>query len=154
MLLNLYITTDDMRVLNKTLTLVKNISAIPVEGVSILTPKFIIEYDTDIKNANYCYISELSRYYFINEIVLLTGNRIQLNCTVDVLKTYANDLKNCLAVITRSESIGKPTKIIDKSLPIDPNKKELLTAKKDFTTNFNNMYLVRVRESAVKYTEV
>lgn len=151
MLLNLYTTTDDTRVLNKTLTAVKDINAVPVDGVTLLNPQFIVEYDSSILNANYCYISELQRYYYITNIVLMRGNRMQFNCAVDVLKTYADDIKNCTAVITRSESIGKPTQIIDKMLPIDPNKKELLTAKKDFVTNYNNMYLVRVRESSVKY---
>lgn len=152
MTLNLYKTSDDTRILNKTLTAVKDITAIPVENVSILTPSFVVEYDADILTANYCYIETLNRYYYINEIMLLRGNRLQFKCAVDVLKTYATDITKCSAIITRSESVGTPTNIPDKSLPISPNKKELLTAKSDFNVRAGNTYFVRVRESSVKYS--
>ena len=151
-ILNLYNTTDDTRVINKTLTAVKDITATPVENVSLLSPSFIVEYDATILTANYCYIADLNRYYYIREITLLRGNRLQFSCSVDVLKTYATDILKCDAVITRSESIGKPSNVPDKSLPINPNKKELLTAKSDFNVNSGNTYLVRVRESTVKYS--
>lgn len=154
MLLNLYSTTDDTRKLEKALTTVKNITAIPSENVTMLAPAFIVEYDRAILAANYCFIPEFGRYYFIRDITLLKGNRLQINCSVDVLKTYADDLKNCTAVIIRNGGIGEPSMIPDNQLPINPNKKELLTKTVNFaidTTN-TNLYLVQIKSSP--YREV
>lgn len=154
MLLNLYSTTDDTRKVDKTLTAIKDITAIPSDNVTMLTPAFIVEYDNTILAANYCYIAEFNRYYFIHDITLLRGNRMQLNCAVDVLKTYADDLKNCTAVIIRNGGIGEPSMIPDNQLPINPNKKELLTKTVNFaidTTN-TNLYLVQIKSSP--YREV
>lgn len=150
--ITLYGTTDDARVIDKTLTTVKSISAKPVEPMTILTPRFTIDYDADVIAANYAYISDFGRYYYITDISITTGNRMTITLKVDVLKTYADDIKECSVVVSRSEAAGNPTYIPDSSLPINPNKKELLTAKSDFTTNDGNIYLVRVKESTVKYS--
>lgn len=147
----LYGTTDDSRVIDKTLTTVKSITAKPVEPMTILTPRVVIDYDADVIAANYAYISDFGRYYYITDISIATGNRMTVSLTVDVLKTYADGIRECGVVVSRSEAAGNPTYIPDSSLPINPNKKELLTSKSEFTTNTGNMYLVRVRESSVKY---
>ena len=140
MLLNLYSTTDDTRKLEKTLTAIKNITAIPSENVTMLTPAFIVEYDRAILAANYCFIPEFGRYYFIRDITLLKGNRLQINCSVDVLMSFVDDIKNCSAMISRSESVGKPTNIPDNSLPINPNTfivKSILFPNNPFGVDFN-----------------
>lgn len=123
MILNLYQTNDDPRVVNKTLTTVINITnAIPVENTSILQPHFLVEYNATILTANYIYVPLFARYYYITNIDIVKGNRILIYCDVDVLKTYAIQLTECTGIIVRSESIGKPTAIPDKNLPIDPNR--------------------------------
>lgn len=127
MLLNLYRETSDNRVCNKPLTALLNITAIPTEKIDILKPSFIVEYNATILQANYCYISELGRHYYITKHTLEKGNRIIIECEVDVLKTYYIQLLQCTATIIRSESIGKPTPIPDKQLPIDPNREEILS---------------------------
>lgn len=152
MTVTLYTCTDDPRKLDKTITAIGTaITAEPTDDCSVITPRLILTYDSSRLACNYFYISDFGRYYFVTGMTVMPGGLIDLTGKIDVLKTYADGIKNCTAVITRSESIGQPTQIIDKMLPIDPNKKELLTSKKDFVTNHNNMYLVRVRESSVKY---
>lgn len=118
----------DRRVLNKVTTTIKTVTATPTGEINILYPKLILEYDSTILNANYCYIPDLNRYYYLS-ITLDKGKRMILNCGVDVLKTYANQIKNRQGTILRSESIGKPTQIVDNKLPIDPNRHELKTLK-------------------------
>lgn len=125
--LTLYKTSDDERVLNKTITSVATVTAEPTENVDILAPEMIIEYDSTYLAANYCYISDFSRYYYIRDIVLLRGHRCKLVLYVDVLKTYNEAIRDCKALITRSETKGKPTQIPDNKLPIDPNRNELLS---------------------------
>lgn len=140
MVLNLYSTSDDTRKVDKTLTTVKDITAIPSDNVTMLTPAFIVEYDSTILSANYCYIAEFNRYYFIRDITLLRGNRLQINCAVDVLMSFSTEIKNCSAMISRSESVGKPTNIPDNSLPINPNTfivKSILFPNNPFGVDFN-----------------
>lgn len=127
LILNLLKTSDDVRVCAKTVIPVATINAIPTEKVNILNPSFIVEYNANLLNSNYCYISELNRYYYITSHNLERGNRLIFNCEVDVLKTYYEQIKNCTATVIRSESEGKPTSIPDKQLPINPNKQEVLS---------------------------
>lgn len=127
MILNLLKTTDDVRVCAKTVIPVATITAIPTEKINILNPSFIVEYKANLLTANYCYIAELNRYYYITSHNLERGNRLIFNCEVDVLKTYYEQIKNCTATVIRSESEGKPTGIPDKQLPINPNKQEVLS---------------------------
>lgn len=125
--ITLYTTTDDMRTVDKTLTTVKSVTATPTEPMNVLAPTLIINYDNSVLSANYVYIPALNRYYYIDNIDLLKGNRILLSCRVDVLKTYANDIGNCNCICVRSESIGTPTQIPDKNLPIDPNREDIVS---------------------------
>lgn len=124
-LINIMQTTDDTRKINKTVTNIKTINALPTEPTNILTPVIIAERDENIINANYMYIPELNRYYYITAITMIRGNRLSIAGKVDVLKTYAEQLQNCTGIITRSESIGAPTQIPDSNLPIDPNREEI-----------------------------
>lgn len=120
MTVNVMSISADRRVLNKVTTTIKTITATPTGEINILYPKLILEYDSTILNANYCYIPNFNRYYYLS-ITLDKGKRMILNCSVDVLKTYATQIKNRQGTILRSESIGKPTIIPDNKLPINPN---------------------------------
>lgn len=127
MILTLMSSTDDERVLDKTTSTVATVTAEPTENVDILTPEMIIENNTAYLAANYCYIEEFSRYYYIKDITLMRGHRCKLSLYIDVLMTYSTAIRECSGVITRSESAGKPTQIPDDRLPIDPNRNELLS---------------------------
>lgn len=139
--ITLYTTADDMRTVNKTLSTVKAVTATPTEPMNVLTPTLIINYDNSVLSANYVYIPTLNRYYYIDNMDLLKGNRLLLTCRVDVLKTYAAALTDCECVVTRSESIGAPTEIPDKNLPVDPNREDIYSIVFDrdpFNINLNS----------------
>ena len=101
------------------------------EGTSIFNPTFILKYplsdDLDGSNIiakfddiNYLYCREWSRYYFIKDITFLTGRRIQLDCHVDVLESYKNDIANISAEIYRSEMASiKSDFMVDDRLPVE-----------------------------------
>lgn len=125
MTVTLYTTADDVRTVNKTLTNVKSVTATPTEPMNILAPTLIIDYDSSVLSANYVHISSLNRYYYIDNMDLLKGNRLLLSCRVDVLKTYAAALTDCECIVTRSESVGAPNEIPDKNLPVDPNREDI-----------------------------
>lgn len=121
MQIKIYKTTDGNNVLEKTLTSEKTISNVDiVEPCNVLAPSFILRYDSNMLNYNYC--NAFGRYYFITGLQVLTGGRCVISCAVDVLKTYANEIKSCQGVCIRSESVGK-TFIVDNKYPINDTKK-------------------------------
>lgn len=126
MTVTLYKTSDDRRVVTKTLTsIASNITIIPKEQLDILTPRIRLAWNSAYLAANYMYISDLGRYYFISDMLLNTGHNIDIIGNVDVLMTYASQIKALEATIIRSESIGAPTMYPDDKLPIIPNKKSV-----------------------------
>lgn len=70
-------------------------------GSSIEDPVLYMEHDTSLFSANYVYIPDFGRYYFINgrEIVEHTE---YISCHVDGLKTFASDIKESKGTATRS----------------------------------------------------
>lgn len=97
----------------------------PTSPLDIITPTFIFDYSVAALACNYLYCVEFGRFYFVKNIAVDTAGRIDISCAVDVLQTYANQIKNSYATILRSESIGRPTKYIDNKLPVYPSKKNV-----------------------------
>lgn len=96
MIINIYNTADDNRVINKTLTLVmENASCQLVEGCSALDPVVKLSMNAAVYTANYMYIPYFGRYYYITNIEVIEGNVLRVSGHVDVLKTYSSALLNC-----------------------------------------------------------
>ena len=120
-----YTTSDDIKTVNKTITQVTTATLKPLHTVDMLNPVFIIDSDNISFSINYVYIQEFDRYYFCT-LSPTTAKKIIVSCSVDVLYTYRTGLKSVTACVTRSESIGKPTDVVDSSLPINPNNKSIV----------------------------
>lgn len=142
MTITVYKTSADNRALDKISTASVVGSAISTVDIphdnNILSPTFIVTSNNALYTANYVYCATYGRYYFIDSVTTLTGGRMVLKCSVDVLQTYAAQIKACTATIVRSESIGHPTKYIDSKLPVYPSKNTLTSIKmaSDFDTAF------------------
>lgn len=54
-------------------------------------------------SANYAYIPDFNRYYFINEVVL-NGQIVEIHCTVDELGSWKTVIKNSTQYVLRSGS--------------------------------------------------
>lgn len=119
----LYNNNDDPKVLNKTLSGGYPVSSIvPTEACDILSPTFILNYNSTYTTCNYIVVgAPFNRSYFITDIKIDIGKKIVISCAVDVLETYKDSIKDCMACVTRNEGIGKPTYVPDNKLPIDPN---------------------------------
>lgn len=122
MTVTLYNITDDPRKLNKTLPQTSKtyntVDALDI--VSVVNPTLILEYSSGYIDCNYCYVKEFGRYYFCKTSVD-TGGRIVLTCTVDPLMSFATEIKECKACITRNEHTGIGY-VVDNKLPVDPNR--------------------------------
>lgn len=120
----LYTNSSDKRYLNKSLTSYGSYSGLTIkDSMDILTPTFIIgnfgSVAADIMGfVNYCYIPNLSRYYYITDKKLLTGTRIQFTCLVDPLYTYRNAILNCNGTAVRNENQSF-SYIVDDQVPVE-----------------------------------
>ena len=123
--------SDDNRVVSKHLTAFSNnqyTGVVPKGEFNIMKPQLIFKVDSAnigelMGFANYMYIPEFGRYYYIQSKTLLTGNRISLTGSIDVLMTYAAGIRNLTGTITRQENIGI-NDVVDSLLPLQ-NRKEL-----------------------------
>lgn len=115
MKLDLYSTTDDNNVINKTLTLVHEIDISLKRSDNINSLDIIISrtnYDTKI---NYAKISLLNRCYFVSDKTELNNEYISLHLENDVLETNRGIILTSHAVI-----IGKATpSYLSSSIPVD-----------------------------------
>ena len=110
--ITLYKTKSANNVINKKLISEKNLgnSCLLIDDTSVTKPAVFIGGITSldiISDYNYAYIPQCHRYYYINDIIALSGGRIKLLLTVDVLKTYSSDILASKQLITAEKDIGK-----------------------------------------------
>ena len=139
-----YNNKSDKRNLIKNITEMKTVTATAKGDINVISPVLIVNY-TDMSNINYCHISELKRYYYIKNFTYLTGKRIQLNLEIDVLMSYADEIKVLKVNVLRYSGI-RPTYISDGRIPLYSNTKQYvitfpdnifnLTDPKDTDKNF------------------
>ena len=110
--ITLYKTKSANNVINKKLVSEKNLgnSCVLGDNTSVTSPTVIIggisSLDT-ISDYNYAYIAQCHRYYYINDIIALSGGRVKLILSVDVLMTYKTDILNSTQLVTRQKNKGK-----------------------------------------------
>lgn len=132
MTLKLYQNTSANNVIHKNTTLLATIDCeIKEDGFSIINPIVTISRK-HFNNANYCRIEEYGRYYFISDIKLLFGNRIQL--TLDSDDICNADFTNIKGLCVRNEFVGLSGQI-DSMLPLDSS---VETSVVEFTNGFSD----------------
>ena len=74
------------------------------EGTSIVRPGIKISAATIPAAANYMYIADFGRYYFIDDIETAEYGLYIIKGRVDPLTTYATALKACKGIVHRTET--------------------------------------------------
>lgn len=94
--IKLYKYNGGSNVINKDLELIVTYSFNVKKSTDIIRPILPIfsEIDLITSGVNYCYISVLNRYYFIDGISPYPNNIFRLDCRVDVLESFKNDILN------------------------------------------------------------
>ena len=103
--ITLYKMTQDKKVVNKVLNSADTIASLTAsfkDESTITDPVIEVAYGSDYLQANYMYISDFGRYYFIQQTIV-SEQRVIYVCHVDVLKSYASQIENMHALISRSE---------------------------------------------------
>ena len=119
-----YNCADDYRVVDKTLgTAIATASAELYDETSVRNPSLKLAWNSSVVNANYMYISEWGRYYFIKDITAVTGGAMRIDAHVDVRKTYGAQFKLLPGVCVRQSRTNqsgsyRATWIPDPKLPL------------------------------------
>ena len=113
----LYNNVSDSREINKNLTELTTINITLYLDTNVVTPVFKLK--NFLNNANYMYVPDLHRYYYINNYTL-SNQCVYLHCSVDVLTTYKTEILNSECLISRSENDYNDN-IVDTLAPITEN---------------------------------
>lgn len=105
MTITLYNNQSEMNAVTKTKTTLQTLTGHLRDGTSIIDPVLHVSDITGvIAQVNYLYIAEFNRYYFIKNISSIRLNIWEIECHVDVLASYATEIKAQTAVIKRQEN--------------------------------------------------
>lgn len=101
---------------------------------SVMSPTFTIQ-DISVVGYNYCYIPDFGRWYYINGIDALRANLYELSLGIDVLMTYAAEIRNNYAIVDKVESLGAAYNYINDGSWVNTNRiKQSII---NFATGFN-----------------
>lgn len=101
-----------------------------LDNTSLIAPTLRMSSPGDmakVAKANYMYVPDFLRYYFITEIVAGNGNILYVTGKVDVLMSYKQTIKNLTTYIERQEKIWSPF-MIDEQTPTRTER--IITVKK------------------------
>lgn len=99
-----YMNNSEAIRLNKNLTEVSTLSNVRLlENCTLLNPSFVFKMPENIF-INYIYVPKFGRYYYINNITILNNNMVQIDCSVDVLMSFKDEIKNTKQHIVRQEN--------------------------------------------------
>lgn len=73
---------------------------------SIMNPELELNYHSGIFDANYCYIQDFGRYYYITDITV-SQQRVFIKCKIDILMSYKSAILNMSAYYNRTGDESK-----------------------------------------------
>ena len=88
---------------------------------SIMSPSLQIQ-DIAVIGYNYCYIPDFGRWYYINGIDALRSNLYELSLGIDVLMSYAAEIRNNTAIIDKVENYGAAYNYINDGSFVNSNR--------------------------------
>lgn len=91
--------------LTKTLTDILSLSGTLKTETSIIDPVILVEADlSTLTGCNYCTIQAFGRSYFVTNIRSIRNGLVEISCHVDVLSTYATQIRANRAIVQRQEN--------------------------------------------------
>lgn len=102
----LYQNSSPVEKIGKSLSSGESFSCLFKQDTSILKPVITLRSsNSGIPTYNYMYIQELSRYYFIDDIISINNNTWEIHGHVDVLETYKSQIRANTAVVKRQQNL-------------------------------------------------
>lgn len=103
MTIRLFWNTDPANKIGKTISKVDELTGYLRYPSSIIDPVITIERSSPT-GFNYVQIPEFNRFYYVNNIVADNNGLITLSMHVDVLQSFASQIRQCQAIIRRQEN--------------------------------------------------
>lgn len=101
MLIEFYTNLSDPDTLEKNITKVSELTGTLREECDVENPVIMIEHSGMIF-ANYCYIADFGRYYYIENQTIVRNNLVRITLKVDVLYSYKEQIKALNVIINNS----------------------------------------------------
>lgn len=116
-------TDSPNNMINKVCTIVSDYTgAVARVNVSVENPVLILEESVaNIMSANYCYISDFGRYYFIADKTCDVNGLWTISCKVDVLESFKNDIYHLKGIVQRQKD-NYNMYLKDDKIPVDCRK--------------------------------
>lgn len=116
-------TDSPNNMIGKTATTVSDYTgAVARVNVSVENPVLILEESVaNIMSANYCYISDFGRYYFITDKQCDSNGLWTISLKVDVLESFKNDIYNLKGIVQRQKN-NYNMYLVDPKIPVDCRK--------------------------------
>lgn len=121
------------------------------DSTSVIRPTFRMRLSekgmstaTELMQYNYCYCAEFKRYYFIRNITAETAVIFLIECEVDVLATFREDILNTKAFIVYGEN-SYNSMLPDSRLPITyRSKQKYVKVPTGMVTTDNGCFIVGI----------
>ena len=100
-----YKNSSERNTINKKITQIGSTDVLAVKGQSsILNPTLLLITNlNEMLDSNYIYIAEWKRYYYIDDVIIITGGRYELHCSVDVLESFKKEILNLTCIIDKQD---------------------------------------------------
>lgn len=101
--INFYSYNGHPNTINKVLGEPTQVDGALRQDFDILHPVLTLK-KTPLPTFNYCYVSVLGRYYFVDRVEYVGNNTYELSLSVDVLKTYESEILEATATVQESDT--------------------------------------------------
>ena len=121
--ITLYRNVSENNCLQKTLSYHRDFTGTLRDGCSIMSPIITFQETDDILysliNYNYAKIKEFDRYYYIEDLKILTNNFVEIYMSVDVLMSFSVPILSQTCFISRTEDNNHySTELPDAKFPL------------------------------------
>lgn len=106
MTVELYKNLSENEVIGKSKTLVYSTECEIKAESSVINPILILRYNEQIFGTNYVYIPAWGRYYFIDDISVMPGGRVEVAMAVDVLESFKDSILELNVILSDTEQTG------------------------------------------------
>lgn len=106
MKVSIYKNLSENSVIGKSKTLVYETECEIKGESSIINPVLILQYNEQVFASNYVYIPAWGRYYFIDDVRVMTGCRVEVSLSVDVLESFKAPILELNVILSDTEQTG------------------------------------------------
>lgn len=148
--------TEDPRKLDKSANFAASepvdVTAQIKDNCSIMHPTFILSATAiNFATTNYLHVADWHRYYYIDNIVALTGARVEVRCSEDVLTSNADAIKGLRIRLHRAQN-RENKKVLDPMRPSQVNRQcetiEFKNCQLGATYSTDHVYVLTVQGGA------